>query len=95
MITVDAVKKSVIDAGIIKEQKNVAIEAVTVQTIAGNMYDGNRASRQALTTAVALGSTGETVAWKLADNSIAVVTYEELKEALRLIGEAHTAIVVS
>lgn len=35
---------------------------------------------------------GETVQWVLADNTIAQVTKEQLRQALRLAGEAQTAI---
>lgn len=35
---------------------------------------------------------GETVQWVLADNTIAQVTKEQLRQALRMSGEAQTAI---
>lgn len=93
MIKLDPVKKSVIDEKNAKDARDAAIESVEVVTSSGKIFDGDRAARQALTSAVAVGNPGETVAWKMADNSIQTVSYEELKEALRLVGEAHTAII--
>ena len=95
MIELDVAKKEAVDYKISKAAKDAAIESTTVVVASGNVYDGDRAARQALTTAVAVGNEGETVAWKLADNSIKTVSYAELKEALRLVGEAHTAIITS
>lgn len=75
-----------------KKNREVAVAAITVKTASGKVFDGDERSQDRMARAVALGSAGELTQWKLADNAIATVTWEELKEALRLAGEAQTAI---
>ena len=66
--------------------KEKALANLTVTTSSGNTFDGNSDARLNLTNAImASDVTGITETnWKLADNSLALVTVDELKEALAL-----------
>ena len=75
-----------------KEQKLLDVGNITVTTQAGNTFDGDEISQSRMARAIASSDPLETTQWKLADNSIITVTREELKEALRLAGEAQTLI---
>jgi hypothetical protein len=98
--TIDAsgdvvVKEEFRDAHLYEEYKKTRVEEVAkikVTTKSGKTFDGDEKSQDRMARAVALGSAGETTQWKLADNSIVTVTWEELREALRLAGDAQTAI---
>jgi hypothetical protein len=69
-----------------KALKVQALNTLTVTTTAGNTFDGNESARTNMMSAIQssdfLGVT-ETE-WKMADNSIVLITLEELKEALAL-----------
>jgi len=73
-----------------KVDRDKQVNNIKVTTTSGKIFDGNEPSQDRMTRAVAAGSPGETTQWRLADNSVATVTYEELKEALRLAGQAQT-----
>lgn len=75
-----------------KEARRQAVAAITVTTVSGKTFDGDEESQDRMARAVVASSPGETTQWKLADDSVVVVTHEELKEALRLAGEAQTAV---
>jgi len=62
---------------------------IQVKVPSGKVFDGNEKSQDRMARAVSIAAiTGETTTrWKLADNSIKVVTIEELKEALTLSGQ--------
>jgi hypothetical protein len=66
--------------------KKEALEAITVTTQSGKTFDGNETARNDMLSALAAGELlGETQTnWKLADNSLALVTRDELREALAL-----------
>ena len=80
-----------------KQTKNQALSTITVTTASGNVFDGNETARinmlSALQAAEFLNQTQ--AGWKLADNSVVMVTVAELKEALALaiqrVGEIVTA----
>ena len=55
-------------------------------------FDGDETSQDRMARSIVALNDGETVQWVLADNSIAQVTKEQLRQALRLAGEAQTAI---
>ena len=55
-------------------------------------FDGDETSQDRMARSCVALNDGETVQWVLADNSIAHVTKEQLRQALRLSGEAQTAI---
>ena len=69
----------------LKAAKGLALNSITV-TVNGNSFDGNETARgnmsSAILSAEVIGKTDDT--WKLADNTSAVVTVQELKEALAL-----------
>lgn len=64
-----------------------------VVEVDGMKFDGDETSQDRMArSVVALNDDSETVQWVLADNTIAQVTRVQLKQALRLAGEAQTAI---
>ena len=64
-----------------------------VVEVDGMKFDGDETSQDRMArSVVALNDDNETVQWVLADNTIAHVTRVQLKQALRLAGEAQTAI---
>lgn len=69
----------------LKAAKELALNSITV-TVNGNSFDGNEPARGNMTSAIlsaeVIGLTEDT--WKLADNTSAVITISELKEALAL-----------
>ena len=70
----------------LKSTKTDALNSITVTTTNGNTFDGNETARGNMTSAILsaeiIGKTEDT--WKLADNTSAVITISELKEALAL-----------
>lgn len=62
------------------------LQSIIVTTAAGHSFDGNETARtnmlSAITAAEIIGQTESD--WKLADNTIAHITLDELKEALAL-----------
>ena len=69
----------------LKAAKELALNSITV-TVNGNSFDGNETARgnmsSAILSAEVIGKTEDT--WKLADNTSALITIAELKEALAL-----------
>ena len=69
-----------------KQAKELALNSITVTTQSGKVFDGRDVDQQRMVSAIlsadVVGMT-ETY-WKLADNSVAMVTLLELKEALSL-----------
>lgn len=67
-------------------QKSLELNSITVTTASGKTLDGNETARGDMVSAITIaGFTGQTsTEWKLADNSVANVTLDELKEALAL-----------
>ena len=69
-----------------KQAKTNALNSITVTTTNGNTFDGNETARGNMTSAIlsseVIGKTEDT--WKLADNTSAIITISELKEALAL-----------
>lgn len=62
-------------------------------TVDGMVFDGDEISRARMVTAVVSAtSETETIEWSLADNTVATVTASQLKQALRLSGEAMSSI---
>lgn len=66
--------------------------AKLVVTVDDMQFDGDETSQDRMARSCVALNEGETVQWVLADNSIAQVTKEQLRQALRLAGEAQTAI---
>jgi len=71
-----------------KSVKIAEISRLTVETANGKVFDGDETSQGRMLRAISIADiTGETTTeWKLADNSVAIVTLDELKEALTLAG---------
>ncbi|MDP2153793.1 MAG: DUF4376 domain-containing protein [Methylotenera sp.] len=69
-----------------KKDKLVALNTITVTTSSGKVFDGNETARNNMMSAIISAEfVGQTSAeWTLADNTKAVVTVDEVKEALAL-----------
>jgi len=68
------------------------VDEITVTTTSGNVFDGNELAQNRMARALLGMNETDTMSWVLADNSIVAVTQAELKEALRLSGEAMAAL---
>jgi hypothetical protein len=79
-----------------KQAKELALASITVTTQSGKVFDGRDIDQQRMVSAIisadVVGLT-ETY-WKLADNSVELITLNELKEALALSIQALGAIIV-
>lgn len=80
---------------ILPPSKADLLATITVTTQSGKTFDGNETARtdilSALTTGELIGETSTN--WKLADNTVALVTRDELLEALSLAIQAKGRIV--
>ena len=75
-----------------KSERADYVSKIVVE-VDGMKFDGDETSQDRMArSVVALNDDNETVQWVLADNTIAQVTRVQLKQALRLAGEAQTAI---
>lgn len=75
-----------------KAERAEYVSKIVVE-VDGMKFDGDETSQDRMArSVVALNDDTETVQWVLADNTIAQVTRVQLKQALRLAGEAQTAI---
>ncbi len=79
-----------------KAIKQFLIDTIQVTTNTGKVFDGNDVAIINMSAAIQSSSILNitTTAWKLADNTIADITYEELKEALALAIQAKGAIIL-
>jgi len=70
--------------------KATSVSCIKVTTTGGKVFDGDEKAQDRMVRAITIaGVTGKTSTnWKLADNSIVLVTVNELKEALALAGQA-------
>jgi hypothetical protein len=75
-----------------KASRTLAVSQIVVTTTSGKTFDGNEEAQNRMARAVAAGASTETTQWLLADNTVATVTYAEIKEALRLAGLEQTAL---
>lgn len=76
-----------------KAERAAAVEQITVTTASGKTFDGDETSQGRMARAVTALDPGQTTLWILADNTPDLaVTREELREALRLAGQAQTAV---
>lgn len=75
-----------------KASRQLAVDAITVE-VGGRIYDGDETSQNRMARAVAAAdSLEDIVSWTLADNSTALVSAGDLKEALRLAGLKQTEV---
>ena len=72
-----------------KLQRERAVYTIKV-SVNGMVFDGDEISQTRMVRAITASNPGETTNWVLADNSIAVVTREQLQKALKLAGEEQT-----
>ena len=85
--------KAIVEAKVAKVK---ALEELTVTTTNGNVFDANSDSITNMLAAVEASTILSTVEnnWKLADNSVIVVSLDELKEALAKSIQAKGAIIL-
>lgn len=74
-----------------KRLRTEAVERITVQTTAGHVFDGDERSQDRMARAIVAMGDADSINWVLANNSVEVVSKEELREALRLAGAAMAA----
>lgn len=75
-----------------KASRTLAVSQIVVTTASGKTFDGDETSQNRMARAVTASASGDTTIWVLANNEPTVVTHDELKEALRLAGDAQTAV---
>ena len=77
-----------------KIDRDVAVAEIDVTTTSGKTFDGDEKSQERMARAITVSeATGVTsTQWKMADNTFAEVTVDELKEALVLAGQAQMAL---
>ena len=68
------------------------VEAIKVTTLAGNEFDGDETSQTRMSRAIAVMADTDTTMWVLANDEAIMVGKAEMMEALRLAGEAQTAV---
>ena len=78
-------------------QRESAVSSITITTTSDKTFDGDEKSQDRMLRAISIASImGQTeTQWKLADNTIVMVTLDELKEALALAGQEMSRIWLS
>lgn len=75
-----------------KTIRTAAVAAIAVE-VDGMVFDGDEKAQERMARAVTLAdSPEETTEWVLHDNTIAIVTAEQLRKACKLAGKAQTAL---
>lgn len=74
-----------------KAEREDYVSKIVVE-VDGMMFDGDEVSQDRMARSIIALDLGEKVQWVLADNSIKMVSRQQLREALRKSGEAQTAI---
>ena len=75
-----------------KAERAAAVAAITVE-VDGMVFDGDEKAQERMARAVILAdSPEETTEWVLHDDTIAIVTAEQLRRACKLAGKAQTAL---
>lgn len=75
-----------------KAERASAVAALTVE-VDGMVFDGDEKAQERMARAVTMAdSMDETTEWVLHDNTVAVVTAAQLRQACRLAGKAQTAL---
>lgn len=75
-----------------KSTRAAAVAAITVE-VDGMIFDGDEKAQERMARAVTLAdSSEETTEWVLHDNTVAIVTAEQLRKACKLAGKAQTAL---
>ena len=86
------IKKQNDDERIRKYNRDNALNVLKITTAAGNTFDADEKSQERMARAILILQDGESTMWKLADNSIKNISKIEMKEALKLAGQAQTAL---
>jgi len=86
MIKVNPLKMQAEKALETKQTKVTALQTITVTTSSGNIFDGNESARINMVSVIAVADIAGITEkqWKLADNTVKLITLAELKEALLL-----------
>ena len=81
---------------VVKQAKTEALASIKVTTTSGKVFDGRDIDQQRMVSAILSSSVIDITEtqWKLADNTIATISLDELKEALALSIQAIGNIVV-
>ena len=75
-----------------KVQRAAAVASITVE-VDGMFFDGDEVAQERMARAVLVAeSPEEQTAWVLADNTVAMVTADQLRRACRAAGQAQTAL---
>ena len=74
-----------------KAEREEYVSKIVVE-VDGMMFDGDEVSQDRMARSIIALDLGEKVQWVLADNSVAQVSRQQLREALRKAGTAQTAI---
>jgi len=74
-----------------KEDRQKQVENIVVTTDVGD-WDGDETSQTRMARAISVMTSTDKTTWILADNSVVSVTKAQIKEALKLAGEAQTAL---
>lgn len=74
-----------------KQERAQALNEIIVTTTAGKSFDGNEDAQNRMARTITGMEDTDEILWVLADNTPAMVSKAELKEALRLAGQAQTA----
>lgn len=75
-----------------KAKRATAVAALTVE-VDGMIFDGDEKAQERMARAVTLAdSPEETTEWVLHDNTVAIVTAEQLRKACKLAGKAQTVL---
>ena len=75
-----------------KAERAAAVAAITVE-VDGMIFDGDEAAQERMARAVLMAeSMDEETEWVLADNTVAVVTADQLRRACKAAGKAQTAL---
>lgn len=90
-IGLDSDKVAEIEAKRFKAEREKAVSEITV-TVSNMVFDGDEESQNRMARALSSSDIGDSTLWKLADNTVTTVTYGQLKQALRLAGEAQTTL---
>lgn len=73
-----------------KSERAAAVEAITVE-VDGMVFDGDEKAQERMTRAVTMAdSMDEQTEWVLHDNTVAIVTADQLRRACKLAGKAQT-----
>jgi len=72
----------------LKQDREQQVNNVIVTTQSGKSFDGNETAQNRMSRAITAMDETDTIQWVLSDNTLATVTREELREALRLAGAA-------